>query len=396
MREAVIVSTARTPLTKAYRGELNITPGPTLAAFAVQAAVERSGIDPALIEDAILGCGYPEGTTGRNIARQAIVRAGLPIGIAGTTVSRFCASGLQAIAMAAGRIVAEGVPAMIAGGVESISQIRSRSATDSGDSGMDPWIVEHKPELYLSMIETADIVAARYGIGREAQDRFSAESQRKTEAAQLAGRYRDEIVPVTTTMAVTDKETKAVTQRTATVDADTCNRRGTTYEALAKLEPVMGAGKFVTAGNASQLSDGASACVLVEAREAERLGLKPLGAFRGLALAGCEPDEMGIGPVFAVPKLLARHGLKVEDIGLWELNEAFASQALYCQQRLGIPDDRLNVNGGAISIGHPFGMTGARLVGHVLIEGRRRGVKYAVVTMCIAGGMGAAGLFEVL
>ncbi len=395
MREAVIVSTARTPLTKAHRGEFNVTPGPTLAAFAVRAAVERAGIDPALIEDMILGCGYPEGTTGRNVARQTIVRAGLPIGIAGTTVNRFCASGLQAIAIAAGRIVVEGVPAMIAGGVESISQIRSRSATDSGDSGIDPWIAEHKPELYLSMIETADIVAQRYGISREAQDRFSAESQRKTEAAQLAGRYRDEIVACTTTMAVTDKETKAVSRREVTTDADSCNRRGTTYEALAKLEPVMGAGKWVTAGNASQLADGASACVLMEAGEAERAGLQAMGAFRGLAVAGCEPDEMGIGPVFAVPKLLARHGLTVDDIGLWELNEAFASQAIYCQQKLEIPEDRLNVDGGAISIGHPFGMTGARLAGHVLIEGRRRGVKYAVVTMCIAGGMGAAGLFEI-
>lgn len=392
MREAVIVSTARTPLTKAHRGEFNITPGPTLAAFAVRAAVERAGIDPALIEDAILGCGYPEGTTGRNVARQAIIRAGLPITIAGTTVNRFCASGLQAIAMAAGRIIVEGAPAMIAGGVESISQIRTRK---DADSNMDPWIVEHKPELYLSMIETADIVAARYGIGREAQDRFSAESQRKTEEAQLAGRYRDEIVACTTTMAVTDKETKVVSQREVTVDADTCNRRGTTHEGLSKLKPVMGDDKFVTAGNASQLSDGASACVLMEAKEAERANLQPLGAFRGLAMAGCEPDEMGIGPVFAVPKLLTRHGLKVDDIDLWELNEAFASQSLHCQQRLGIPDERLNVNGGAISIGHPFGMTGARLAGHVLIEGKRRGAKYAVVTMCIAGGMGAAGLFEI-
>jgi acetyl-CoA C-acetyltransferase/acetyl-CoA acyltransferase len=392
MREAVIVSTARTPLTKAHRGEFNITAGPTLAAFAVRAAVERSGIDPALIEDAILGCGYPEGTTGRNVARQAIVRAGLPITIAGTTVNRFCASGLQAIAIAAGRIVVEGAPAMIAGGVESISKIRTR---EDGESGVDPWITEHKPELYLSMIETADIVAARYGISREAQDRFSAASQRKTEEAQIAGRYREEIVACTTTMAVTDKETKAVSKREVTVDADTCNRRGTTYEALASLAPVRGPDFFITAGNASQLSDGASACVLMEAKEAERAGVAPLGTFRGMALAGCEPDEMGIGPVFAVPKLLARNGLKVDDIDLWELNEAFASQSIYCRDRLGIPEERLNVNGGAISIGHPFGVTGARLAGHVLIEGKRRHAKYAVVTMCIAGGMGAAGLFEI-
>lgn len=392
MREAVIVSTARTPLTKAHRGEFNITPGPTLASFAVRAAVERAGIDPHSIEDAILGCGYPEGITGRNIARQAVIRAGLPISIAGTTVNRFCASGLQAIAIAAGRIVVDGAEAMIAGGVESCSGIRTR---DDGVSGLDPWIVENKPALYMAMIDTADIVARRYGISREAQDRFSAESQRRTEEAQLAGRYADEIVPVTTTMAVTDKETGAVTQREVTVSADTCNRRGTTYEALARLAPVKGPDQFVTAGNSSQLSDGASACVLMDAKAAERANIAPLGAFRGLAVAGCEPDEMGVGPLYAVPKLLARHGLTVDDIGLWELNEAFASQAIYCQQRLEIPAERLNVNGGSISIGHPFGMTGARLAGHVLIEGRRRGVKYAVVTMCIAGGMGAAGLFEI-
>ena len=392
MREAVIVSTARTPLTKAHRGEFNITSGPALAGFAVRAAVERARIDPATIEDMILGCGYPEGTTGRNVARQTVVRAGLPVSVAGATVNRFCASGLQAIAIAAGRIVVDGAPAMIAGGVESISQIRSR---DDGNSGMDPWIQQHKPDLYMAMIDTADVVAARYGIAREAQDRFSAESQRRTEEAQLAGRYKDEIIACTTTMAVKDKDTGAVSQVEVTVDQDTCNRRGTTYEALAKLAPVMGADKFITAGNASQLSDGASACVMMEAKAAERAGLQPLGAFRGLALAGCEPDEMGIGPVFAVPKLLERHGLTVDDIDLWELNEAFASQAIYCQQRLGIPSERLNVNGGAISIGHPFGMTGARLAGHVLLEGRRRGAKYAVVTMCVAGGMGAAGLFEI-
>jgi acetyl-CoA C-acetyltransferase len=392
MREAVIVSTARTPLTKGHRGEFNITPGPTLAAFAVRAAVERSGVDPAIFEDLILGCGYPEGTTGRNIARQTAIRAGLPITTTGVTVSRFCASGLEAIAVAAGRIIVDGAPAVIAGGVESISQIRTR---DDGASGIDPWMKEHKPDLYMPMIDTADIVAARYGISREAQDRFSVESQRKTAEAQAAGRYAEEIVSCSTTMAFKDKVSGEVTRREVTVDRDNCNRPGTTLEALAKLAPVMGPDKFVTAGNSSQFADGASACVMMEAKEAARLGLAPLGAFRGMAVAGVEPDEMGIGPVFAVPKLLKRHGLRVSDIGLWELNEAFASQAIYCQQQLGIPDERLNVNGGAISIGHPFGMTGARLAGHVLLEGRRRGAKFAVVTMCIAGGMGAAALFEI-
>ena len=394
MREAVIVSTARTPLTKSHRGEFNITPGPTLAAFAVRAAVERARVDPAQIEDLIMGCGYPEGTTGRNVGRQTAIRAGLPLEVAGTTVNRFCASGLQAIAIAAGRIVVDGAPAVIAGGVESISQIRARSS-DTADNTLDPWIEEHKPAMYMTMIETADIVAQRYGISREDQDRFSVESQKRTAEAQQAGRFDEEIVPCTTTMAVTDKATKAVSQREVTATIDNCNRPGTTYENLAKLEPVRGAGNFITAGNASQLSDGAAACVLMEAKEASKLGLQPLGAFRGLAVAGCEPDEMGIGPVFAVPKLLARHGLKVDDIDLWELNEAFASQALYCQRRLGIAAEKLNVNGGSISVGHPFGMTGARLAGHVLLEGRRRKARYAVVTMCIAGGMGAAGLFEI-
>ena len=390
MREAVIVSTARTPLTKSHRGEFNATPGPQLAAYSVKAAVERSGIDPELIEDLVMGCGYPEGITGKNIGRQTALRAGLPLSVAGMVASRFCASGLQSVAIAAGRIVAEGVPAMVAGGVESISAIRAGNPAD-----IDPWLQEHKPDLYMAMIDTADIVAHRYGISREDQDAFSLHSQQRTAAAQQAGVFADEIVPCTTRMMEKNKETGEVTYREVTATHDTCNRASTTLEGLAKLEPVKGPGQFITAGNASQLSDGSSACVLMEAKEAERRGLQPLGAFRGFAVAGCEPDEMGIGPVFAVPKLLARHGLTVQDIDLWEMNEAFASQALYCQRRLGIPSERLNVNGGAIAIGHPFGMTGARLVGHLLLEGRRRKAKYGVVTMCIAGGMGAAGLFEI-
>ncbi|MDO4591401.1 MAG: acetyl-CoA C-acyltransferase [Comamonadaceae bacterium] len=397
MREAVIVSTARTPLTKSHRGEFNITPAAQLAAYSVKAAVERSGVDPEMIEDLILGCGNPDGFQGRNLGRQTVLRAELPLSIAGTTITRYCASGLQSIAIAAGRVVAEGVDAMLAGGVETISGIR---AGNNLPTDMDPWLVERKPELFMAMIDTADVVAKRYNISREDQDAFSLLSQQRTAAAQAAGLFDNEIIPCATKMAEKNKETGEVTYRDVVATKDNCNRASTTLEGLAKLEPVKGPGNFITAGNASQLSDGSSACVVVEAKVAERLGLKPLGAFRGFAVAGCEPDEMGIGPVFAVPKLLKRHGLTVDDIDLWELNEAFASQALYCQRQLGIPTERLNVNGGAISIGHPFGMTGARLTGHILLEGQRRKaqgqhVKYGVVTMCIAGGMGAAGLFEI-
>ena len=397
MREAVIVSTARTPLAKSHRGEFNVTPAAQLAAFSVKAAVERSGIDPAMIEDLILGCGNPDGFQGRNLGRQAVLRAELPLSIAGTTITRYCASGLQAIAAATGRIVAEGVDAMLAGGVETISGLRPGNNLPTD---MDPWLVEHKPALYMAMIDTADIVAKRYAISREDQDAFALQSQQRTAAAQAADLFKDEIIPCATRMAEKNKDTGEVTHRDVVATHDNCNRASTTLEGLAKLEPVKGAGNFITAGNASQLSDGSSSCVLVEARQAERLGLQALGALRGFAVAGCEPDEMGIGPVFAVPKLLKRHGLTVDDIDLWELNEAFASQALYCQRQLGIPNERLNVNGGAISIGHPFGMTGARLAGHNLLEGQRRkakdpSVKWGVVTMCIGGGQGAAGLFEI-
>ncbi len=392
MREAVILSTARTGITKAFRGELNATHGADFGAAAAKAAVERSGIDPNLLEDAIFGCGMPESATGGNIARHIGVRAGLPLSMTGGTVSRHCGSGLFAIAQAAGQITQYGAPAMLAGGLESISIVQSHL---NMFMYQNDWMLEHKPAMYMPMIETADIVAARYNVSREAQDEYSYQSQMRTADAQKAGRYADEIIAMTTKMAVQDKETKAISYHEVTFDKDGCNRPSTTLEGLRSLEPVRGPGQFVTAGNASQLSDGASASVLMEAKEAEKRGLEPMGAFRGFVTAGCEPDEMGIGPVFAVPKLLERAGLKVSDIGLWELNEAFASQALYCRDRLGIDPAIYNVNGGSISIGHPYGMTGARQVGHVLYEGKRRGVKYAVVTMCIAGGQGAAGLIEI-
>ncbi|MFW2544928.1 acetyl-CoA C-acyltransferase [Primorskyibacter sp. 2E107] len=390
MSKAVIVSTARTAIGKAARGAFNQTHGVTMAGHVARHAVDRAGLDPVLIEDSIWGTGYPEHVTGGNLGRQAVIRAGLPVSVAGTTVNRFCASGLQAIAMG-GRAINEGARAMLVGGVESIS-LNQPTPRHS----REPWIEAHKPDLYTTMIDTADTVAARYGIAREAQDALAVESQRRTAAAQEAGLFAHEIVPMDVTMAVKDRETGEISEKTLTIDADECNRPGTTLGGLQGLKPVMGADKYVTAGNASQLSDGAAALVMMHEDEAARAGIVPLGRYLGFAVAGCEPDEMGIGPVFAIPRLLERQGLRVEDIDLWELNEAFASQVIYCRDHLQIDDAKLNVNGGSISIGHPFGMTGARMTGHLLLEGRRRGAKLGVVTMCVGGGQGAAGLFEIL
>ena len=393
MSEAIIVSTARTPLAKSFRGSFNQTHGSTLGGHAIRHAVQRAGLDPAEVEDVIMGCGTPEGDTGNNIARLCAVRAGLPISVGGTTVNRRCASGLQAISIAAQRVLVDKVPILVAGGVESISLVQP---TLHQPKSVDPWLLEHKPELWMPMNETGDVVAIRYGISREQQDRYALLSQQRTAAAQQAGRFDAEIVPLTTTKLVTDKVTGETHEEEVTLSRDECNRPNTTLEGLLALRPVYNRkGATVTAGNASQFADGASACVVMDGKLAEQRNLEPLGIYRGLVVVGVEPDEMGIGPALAIPKLLRRHGLSIDDIDLWELNEAYASQTVYCRDALGIPLERLNVNGGAISIGHPYGMTGARQVGHILLEGRRRKAKYVVVTMCAAGGMGAAGLFEI-
>lgn len=390
MNEAVIVATARTPIGKAARGIFNDTGGVDLVAPLLPVVMGKAGVDASEVEEIVMGCGYPEGATGGNIARASALRAGIPQSSAGAVVSRFCASGLDAVAYAARRIALDGVPVAIAGGAESISLAASNP---NRNRLRNAWLEEHVPGIYMPMIETADNVAARYGISREAQDEYSLESQRRTTAAQQRGIFADEIVPTEAVKVVTDKATGETSRETVRLTLDEGNRPDTTLDGLAKLKPVR-EGQYITAGNASQLSDGASVNVLMSAQEAERRGLDVLGTFRGFASAGCAPDEMGIGPVFAVPRLLERHGLTVQDIDLWELNEAFASQVVYCRDTLGIPADRLNVNGGAIAIGHPFGMSGSRMVGHILLEGRRRKAKYGVVTMCVAGGMGCAGLIE--